>query len=232
MTNTETQPDSSQIENAQSAEQEQAVKDFLSENPGWLATQPELLRDLDLHDQSDGTISLADRQLQQLRRENDLLKQDLTRFLGNAHENEALLHKSFELCLNLLCAYSIDDLFKLLSEQVQELFAISHVRLCHFDDNDSNSFAISKESVKEALGDHFPTKGAITGRLKQAGRDFLFEDSNGVASVALIPFSTEEHGGLLAFGSADEHHFAPENGDLFLNLFARTLTLWLEQQTA
>ena len=51
------------------------------------------------------------------------------------------------------------------------------------------------------------------------------------SSVALVPMSGNETFGLLALGSPDEQHFAPENGDLFLSLFARTLSLWLSQNT-
>lgn len=204
---------------------EQQIIAFLRQQPDWLAGQPDLLKEISLHDQSNGTISLADRQLQQLREENKLLKQDLNNFLANARDNEALLHKTFELCLTMLCATDLSDLFNTLKLQLAEQYDIQHVRMYLFQGE--SAFYQDRQTVKDALGDHFPDSNSITGRLRQAGRDFLFDQPDQVASVALIPIKADNSQGLLAFGSHDERHFSPENGDLFLQLFARTLTLWL-----
>jgi uncharacterized protein YigA (DUF484 family) len=209
---------------------EDLVTEFLKSNPSWLASQADLLNRLNLHDQSNGTISLADRQLQLLREENKLLKKDLSDFLGNARENETLLHNTFELCLQLLCSKDLTSLFNELETQSKARFGVSNIRLCLFDSAYGEDFYQAIDDVKKALGDHFPEIQAITGRLRAAGRSYLFGDNNQVSSVALIPLKTDKHLGLLAFGSEDEHHFAPEKGDLFLQLFAKTLSLWLAQQ--
>ncbi|MEL0035397.1 MAG: DUF484 family protein [Gammaproteobacteria bacterium] len=209
----------------------QIVRDFLEHNPNWIASEPELLKKLEIHEQNGGVISLADRQLQQLRDENKLLKQDLNDFVANARDNEALLHKIFKLCIALLYQPDVQGLAEHLQEACAELFAIEHVRLMFFGGEFSDDFLVDAEAAKAALGDYLPQDKIITGRLRSAGRDFLFADADDVASVALVPMSGNETFGLLALGSPDEQHFAPENGDLFLSLFARTLSLWLSQNT-
>ena len=214
----------------QNSSDEQVVAEFLKENPAWLATQTELLKTLSLHDQSDGTISLADRQLQQLRDENKTLKKDLNDFLGNARENETLLHNTFELCLQLLCSNELKTLFDELALQIKDRFGVANIHLSLFDEQFGEEFYRSEDDLKAALGDNYPASKAITGRLRESGRDYLFGEGNGVSSVALIPLTTDRRLGVLAFGSQDEHHFAPEKGDLFLQLFAKTLTLWLTKQ--
>ena len=209
----------------------QIVSDFLKKNPGWLASQPELLKQLELHEQNGGVISLADRQLQQLRDENKLLKQDLNDFVANARNNEELLHKIFKLCIALLYQPDEQGLSDHLTEACAELFAINHVRVVFFNGDFAEQFMVDKDEAKAALGDYLPDDKIITGRLRSAERNFLFADADDVASVALVPMQGNELSGMLALGSQDEHHFAPENGDLFLSLFARTLSLWLSQNT-
>ena len=88
------------------------------------------------------------------------------------------------------------------------------------------------DDAKAALGDYLPDQEIVTGRLRQFQREYLFsDDADAVASVAMIPFSSDTTSGFLALGSEDEQHFAPENGDLFLSLFARTLSLWITQNS-
>ena len=58
----------------QPIDEAQIAADFLKKNPDWIASQPDLLKCLELHDPAKGVISLADRQLQQLRDENKILK--------------------------------------------------------------------------------------------------------------------------------------------------------------
>ena len=215
----------------QPIDEAQIVSDFLEKNPGWIASQPELLKKLDLHEQNGGVISLADRQLQQLRDENKLLKQDLNDFVANARSNEESLHKIFKLCIALLYQPDIENLASHLTEACAELFGINHVRLVLFNGEFSTDYLVDKEDAKAALGDYLPDEKIITGRLRSAQRTFLFADADDVASVAIVPMAGNDITGMLALGSQDEQHFAPENGDLFLSLFARTLSLWLSQNS-
>ena len=210
-------------------DEEQVVIDFLSKNPEWIADQPELLKSLELHGKGNRVISLADRQLQQLRDENRLLKKDLREFVANARNNEDLLHKIFKLCIALLYEPDADSLHDRLKDACAELFDIHHIRLFFFAGDFPETYLVAKEEAKQALGDYMAHNDIVTGRLRQAEREFLFSEPGKVASIALVPIQAGEVSGILAMGSGDEQHFAPENGDLFLSLFAKTLSLWLTQ---
>ncbi len=210
-------------------DEEQIVIDYLSKHPEWLAQQADLLKSLDLHGKGDQVISLADRQIQQLREENKLLKKDLRDFVANARSNEELLHKIFKLCIALLYDPDAHSLHEHLQQACAELFDIHHLRLFFFNADFPEQFLVSRDDAKQALGDYLTQDKIVTGRLRQAEREFLFNESAEVASIALIPFKSNDNSGLLALGSDDEQHFAPENGDLFLSLFSRTLSLWLTQ---
>jgi len=209
----------------------QQVISFLAENPSFLMANPDLLKNLEVASQNEGAISLADRQLRNLRKENQELKRDLQLFIVNARENESLLNKTFDLCLELLACSDIDNLTSTLTARCRAEFDLPLVNLLLNSSahQDAHS-ALSTEQLKQHLGDNLPTDKIITGRLRNAEKEFLFNTSKDVSSVALIPLGDKCNWGLLALGSNDEQHFDPEKGDLFLQLIARTLVLWMQSQ--
>lgn len=207
---------------------QQQILDFLKDNPDWLENQTEILENLSTQSES-GTISLAERQLQNLRSENKQLKNDITFYLTNARNNEQLLNTTFDFCLELLLCPDADSLENHMRDQCRALFQLPEMRL-YLNHGEQQAWQAECESLREALGDNMPESQIVTGRLVSAAKQFVFGDAEGVASVALIPIGENCANGLLVLASQDEKHFDPQKGDLFLQLIAKSLQSWCQQR--
>lgn len=211
----------------QNLDQEQVIS-FLKDNPDWLQGQTELLENLASSSET-GTISLTERQLQNLRNENKQLKADIQAYLTNARDNEQLLNTTFDFCLSLLLYPDEGSLTKYMTEQCQTLFQLPAMRLYLAGESVSDWQAQLRE-LREALGDNMPQSDIVTGRLVSSAKQFLFGETENIASVALIPLGENCDSGLLVLASPDEQHFDPQKGDLFLQLIAKSLLSWCQQR--
>ena len=212
---------------AENFDQQQIIS-FLKENPDWLEQQPDLLEKLTAQTEG-GTISLAERQLKNLRSENKQLKNDIQLYLANARENEHLLNTTFDFCLTLLLCEDAEQLTSYMKTQCHALFQLPQMRLYL---NDGDSWQTTLSELKTALTDNMPVSDIVTGRLVASAKTFLFDDPDQVASVALIPIGDQCANGLLVLASEDEQHFDPHKGDLFLQLIAKSLLSWCQQRGA
>ena len=207
---------------------QQQILDFLKDNPEWLESQTEILESLSAETES-GTISLAERQLQNLRSDNKKLKSDIQFYLANARNNEQLLNTTFDFCLELLLCADIESLENYMRERCRALFQLPEMRI-YLNDGDDQAWQSECERLRDALGDNMPSTEIVTGRLVSAAKQFVFGDAEGVASVALIPIGQDCADGLLVLASQDEQHFDPQKGDLFLQLIAKSLRSWCQQR--
>ena len=205
----------------------QQVLEFLKDNSEWLANQDEILEQLSSQSE-EGTISLAERQLQNLRKENSQLKNDIGFYLANARNNEQLLNTTFDFCLELLLCADAESLEGYMQAQCQQLFQLPQMQL--YLKVDEESWAEELKALRDALGDNMPDEQIVTGRLVSAARNFVFGEVEGVASVALIPIGNGCEHGMLVLASSDEQHFDPQKGDLFLQLIAKSLLSWCQQK--
>ncbi|NNJ71955.1 MAG: DUF484 family protein [Enterobacterales bacterium] len=207
---------------------QEQVLSFLKENPDWLDSQTEILETLSPKSES-GTISLAGRQLDNLRTENRQLKSDIQSYLANARENEQLLNTTFDFCLELLLCATPEELRSYMQERCQTLFQLPEMRL-YIKSGDAQNWQTERRALHDALGDNMPSTEIVTGRLVSSAKQYLFGEAENVASVALIPLGDDCAAGLLVLASHDEQHFDPQKGDLFLQLIAKSLLSWCQQR--
>lgn len=208
-----------------SAEQ---VSEFLRQHPDFLIEQPGLLSELELEKTPEGTISLAQRQRQQLRQQNQQLHEQLHALIDNAHSNAALQQRVHQLCLQLLDCQDLQSLLGTLVQQLQQEFSADEVALRLFYSGEQQSTLppvegniaeLHADDSKLNVFDHILAKQQpVCGRLTKAQKQLLFaEKADEVLSVACLPLGHVPCAGLLAIASSDANRFHADMGTEYLS---------------
>lgn len=208
-----------------SAEQ---VSDFLRQHTDFLIDQPDLLSELEFEKAPGGTISLAQRQREQLRQKNQNLHDQLHALIANAHSNTALQQRVQQLCLRLMDCQDLPSLFDTLIEQLQKEFSADEVAIRLFYSGDQqpklssvsgNIVELHADDSKLKAFDHILAKQQpVCGRLTNAQKELLFADkADDVHSVACLPLGHEPCAGLLAIASSDANRFHADMGTEYLS---------------
>ena len=100
---------------------EAEVMQWLRANPDFLTRHPDLIARLAVPHES-GTTSLIERQVKQLRSENQQLRRQLDHLTGVAGENERLMQRLHRLALGLVATDSCDTLYKRLDHGLRKDF--------------------------------------------------------------------------------------------------------------
>ena len=78
------------------------IRAYLRDHPTFLDENPDILETMIVHHETDGAISLVDRQLSVLRDRNNEISLQLESLVEVAQENEFMFDKTRQLILNLL----------------------------------------------------------------------------------------------------------------------------------
>lgn len=204
-----------------------AVAQYLLDNPEFLDSQPEVLSALQLPHDSGQAVSLIERQVEQLRKQNHKLSRQLNQLVKVATENEALMHRLHELTLDLMEIPDLGAFFDRLSEVLLNEFEadILNISLLDRELDCADSTPVHKIDRDDAefkqFAAHMDKGETACGRLNRNKLDFLFRSrSQWVQSTALVPLGDQ---GLMAIGSSDPARFYPGMGTLFLDLLARVI---------
>ena len=194
---------------------EQQIAQYLTENPDFFIKQPELLADIELHQQAAGATSLVHIQQRQLREHNTFLKNKIDQLLEQAKENE-LIYRLFSECHRQL--WTNYD-FKTLAINLRNIICTNPlINECHL---------VKYEKKFDDLITHrLQNDGIYLGRINQQECDLLFSGS--IQSPALYLIGNTAHPvAILAFGSHDVNHFEPAKDSFFVLEFVRSLQLRL-----
>lgn len=198
---------------------EEAVHDFLADNPDFFERHGDLLGTLRLPHGSIGTVSLVERQVSMLRQKDLKHERKLKELLAVARANDSLAAKIHQLTLRLLAADSLSAALASVEESLRTSFDADQSILILFGDpNEFKDIGVGRflrtmprdsEDLKP-----FETFLASTaprcGQVRDAQRDFLFgRDTNEIGSAALVPLGHGAEIGFMAIGSADSHRFHP-----------------------
>lgn len=207
---------------------EEIVKSYLRQNPDFLEREPTLLQNLELSHASGPAVSLIERQVQNLRKQNDTLEQRLNQLIQVASENEKLMSRLHSLTLELMSMGDLPSFFDrlsdaLLSELNSDILNITLFNLRIEAGAKTPLFHASRDDQDIQQFDDQLNKGtSVCGRLNRDKRDYLFGNrAQWVQSTALVPLGND---GLLAIGSSDPARFYPGMGTLFLDLLAQVVT--------
>ncbi len=222
---------------------EREVVRYLRDNPNFFERHLELLADMILPHQPQGTISLIERQVSVLRDQKQDLKQRLQQLLDNAKQNENLSTRMNQLILDLLDSNDFDSLLALIQQRLKTDFNADAVVIRLFNSEDASALRSHPDIVdwsEPALGAFekvIAGRKPVCGTLKPGQLDALFNDyADVVRSAALIPLMESETSkkcfGLLAIGSHDPQRFRANMGTMFLSHLSHVLTRILKLQLA
>ncbi len=198
---------------------ENAVHDFLEDNPDFFERHGALLSALRLPHVAGGTVSLVERQVSVLRQKDLKLERQLKDLLEVARANDSLATKIHLLALQMLAATSLSETLECVEESLRAGFGADQSILVlfgdpgMFNDIDVGRFFLPIERDDESLKafDTFLNgSGPRCGQVRDAQRDFLFgKETDEVGSTAMIPLGEKSEIGFLAIGSIDANRFHP-----------------------
>ncbi len=213
---------------------EDAVRDFLYDNPDFFERHGALLDSLRLPHVAGGTVSLVERQVAMLRQKDLKLERKLKDLLEVARSNDTLAAKIHHLALLLLTTPDLQATLNCIEESLRTGFGADQAILVLFGDPstfvdiDAGRFFRPIGRDDEALGP-FSTflkgTGPRCGQIRDAQREFLFgKDTDEVGSTALIRLGQKSEVGFLAIGSADADRFHPGMSVDFLTQLGGLIT--------
>lgn len=204
------------------------TRQYLMDHPEFLLEQPELLARIHLTHDTGEAVSLIERQVSQLREQNQKLTRQLNQLVRVASENEALMNRLHEMTLELTAIDDLGAFFDRLAGLLLDEFNADVLNITLIDRKVQVSdrtplVSVSRDDPELKQFQPQVEKGqAVCGRLSRNKLDFLFRQrAQWVQSTALVPLG--EHG-LMAIGSSDAARFYPGMGTLFLDLLARVVS--------
>lgn len=223
---------------AQSTEiTEEAVRTYLTQHPEFFDANPRLLQSLTLPHDSGGTVSLVERQVASLRRNELTMKRKLNELVGLARRNDALSNRIHGLSLAMLKADSLKETLTVLEEKLRRSFSADEAVLVLFGDSAAFGpltkmrFLRVHERNDETLKPFatFLERGnPRCGQVRDAQRSFLFRsNADEIGSVALLPLGAEAEIGFLAIGSNNAEHFNPAMSVDFLQRIGQIISVAL-----
>ncbi|MGL1956682.1 MAG: DUF484 family protein [Colwellia sp.] len=215
---------------------DELVSTFLQDNPDFFNRNNHLITGLRLADNNRGTVSLVERQQQQLREKIHGLEDEITQLMSVANHNEQLFILYSDLYLRLLDCTSTNELLDCLHQATTELLSLSAFKLWLVTDNKS-TIACKHDSIASndctgIMQNRLSDEDYYFGRLQQSEQQLIFSQSC-TGSVVLVKLIHHEQVlGFLAISSDDAHHFDPRMDTLLLSQFKRLVAKLLHQQLA
>lgn len=206
---------------------EDAVMQYLRDNPDFFGRHPLLLTDLSLPHDSGQAISLVERQVAILRERNIDMRRRLNHLVGAANTNDSLFEKTRRFTLQMLDCNDLAAIDRILAQTLIDDFGADRARcfVTHPVAFDSLPHLVYRASAPELPLAHLTqATGLSCGLLRADEFGRLFDDTPSAdGSAALIRL---EHGdllGVLAIGSFDPLRFAPDMGTLFIRYIGDVL---------
>lgn len=196
------------------------VMEYLKSHPEIFEEQAEFFHQVEIaHPYSGRTISLAERQMINLREKNRLLEHRLGELLGVGEQNDALGARMHQLTVALVGANRLDQMVGIILKSLAEDFAVPQARVRLWGEGAANlgheaCTPVSAELIKEISGMNHPFTGST-----RAGEVTAWFGGNGdeMASMALVPLRFEGQTlGLLAMASDEADRFVAGMGTLYI----------------
>ena len=211
---------------------DELVSAYLQDNPDFFNRNNELMTGLRLADSQRGTVSLVERQQQQLRQKVHNLEDEITQLMSVASHNEGLFMLYSDLYLRLIDCQSASELLDCLAQATTELLSLSAFKLYLLDSSNVEHECLSRNDCQGVMQNRLKSSDYYFGRLQQSEQELIFSH-NCTGSVVLVKLAHEDKElGFLAISSDDAHHFDPRMDTLLLSQFKRLVAKLLKQHLA
>ena len=210
------------------------VRGYLRDNPSFFDENPDILETMIVPHNTEGAVSLIERQLAVLRSRNSEMKEQLDSLYSTAQENEMMFEKTNHLISGLLEANNLGALIESLYESLGSDYGVEAYSLTLFGDevNLPKSMAqiSSPDKAHKVIASILSTSGAVCGQLGASEMNFLFGDhKNFLGSAATVVLGQDSKLGVLALGNSDPHFYQNDMGTIFLDYLAEVLSRLLPQ---
>ena len=201
---------------------EEAVIQYLQNNPSVLMNYPEVFSSLAIPHQVGDATSLVERQLKLLREQNKQLRDKIEELVSIARDNEELNQRFHGLALEMMNLDNLHDVLALVQDQVQTFFYTDFVcfRFLPGVDEAGNEldglYLDADGDLVERIMPWIEARKPICASNDDAIHADLFGSDLRIASCAYIPLYHTRDLGLLCLGSASPNRFAPGMGTMFL----------------
>lgn len=212
----------------------QQIADFLRHNPSFFEHHSGLLTELSIPHDSGGAVSLVERQLDILRKENTRLSQQLDSLLTTARQNERLNANIHKLALSLLDAVGPQAIFGRLESRLREDFAADHVAIRVFADGSMIDVAQLPQFVGADSKQRIPfarlfeSQATVCGPLDDGRHEVLFNDIRGRLSAVTMPLAGLQWDGILVIASSDADRYQADMGTEFLTYLKDVVALVID----
>ncbi|MCZ6560654.1 MAG: DUF484 family protein [Gammaproteobacteria bacterium] len=223
------QPEQQRKGKVSGAISDEAVAHYLDSHPEFFERHASLLGKLQLpHQTGSSAVSLVERQVEILRQRNRKLENQLRELTAIARTNDALSGKIHQLCRRLIHAADFGHTVDLIEASLRQDFNADQIVMVLFRDQLAGKddypelrflrWTTSDAKEMKPFATFFKNAEPRCGQIRDAQRDYLFgDDTNEIASVAMLPLGPGSEIGLLAISSADEQRFHPAMGTDFLS---------------
>jgi len=204
-----------------SASEEAKIIDYLRKNPELLMSYPEVFVDLSIPHHDGQIISLVERQLKIVRKENLKIKKKLDELVNIARENEDLNQRFHRLALELMNTDQLDDVLAMVQNQVQTFFYTDYVCFKFMPEVTAKKqlkqhYLDPENAILGTLKSWLEKRKPVCGRLESRVNRALFGDGVKIESSALIPLYHTTDIGFLCLGSVGKDRFNERMGTIFL----------------
>jgi len=211
---------------------DELVSAYLQDNPEFFNRNNELMTGLRLTDARRGTVSLVEKQQQQLRQKIDDLEDEITQLMSIANQNKSLFELYNDLYLHLIDSKSLTDLLDCLAQKMTQILSLSAVKLYLTNPIEIEHKSLINTDCQEVIANRLATSEYYFGRLQQDEQELIFSHTC-TGSVVLVRLTYENNElGFLAISSDDAHHFDPRMDTLFLGQFKSLVSKLLYQYLA
>lgn len=206
--------------------QTEDIARYLAGHPEFFDQHPHLLTDLRLtHPFDDRTVSIAERQILNLREKHNLLEFKLAELIKFGEENDAISEKMHRLTLVLMSVRDSATLLQALTLNLHEDFGIPHVALRVWQrQGEGIEYAAVSEAVKNWATDH---TAPLCGTLAMEEMNDWFSTPGHLRSYVCIPLRGDQAIGVLVLASEDPQRFYPQMGTLYLQRLGELLAATL-----
>lgn len=222
-------------DNAETNITEEQICSYLQQNLEFFVNHEKLLSKIKLPHDSGKAISLLEKQVDLLRRQELEATQKLKDLLENAKNNDAIFKATRAVILALLNSETLQEV----KDSVQEQFvALKNVDACemiflhHVNMDSSAAIRIAElQTLKEKFSDAFRLEKTYCGQLTEEQILYLFPlPETGIISTALCPvIRNDKIFALLALGNKTANHFNVHMDTLFLDFICQTLSIIISQ---
>lgn len=207
----------------------QDVIDYLRAHPSFLDQHPQLLSELSISHETGATVSLVERQVSVLRKENARQKKQFEDLIRHARNNEQLTQKIHALLLSLMNAVGPQAIFACLERGLRADFGADRVDFFIFAESaavDGSTLAAFVGVASAARAAFAPVIGArmsACGVLEDPQRSAL--DSGFKGSAVIMPLIGQGWDGVIVCASNDAKRYSADRGTELLEYLREVATL-------